>query len=606
MSRPKADRRRPRIAEPVSGVTIAEAFYARVSATPDHIACIHHRDGSWRRVSWMQLSIEVDRWRREFARMGSLAGERIALSLKNGPDWIACDIAAMAQGLVTVPLYQRDSADNARHILRQSGAGQMVIDCAERLRAITGDGEPFTALATVWLTDGGERAADMPSGSRILPAPNDAAPDIPRLPLSADAEGLATIIYTSGTTGLPKGVMHGHRELLWSARALHRVNPVVEDDVFLSILPLAHCFERIAGWLLPMLTGATIAYVRSIDHLHDDFTTIRPTVMLAVPRLFERIRTRIERETANHPLRTMILRKTLQIGWRRRLARQGERAENGLFAGLFWMAIGRRVAARIKDIFGGRIRLLISGGAAIDEKTARFIAAMEIPFLEGYGLTEAGAAVSCSTPDTWRIGRIGHPLPDVELRIDADGELLVRSPGLMRGYWQDPAASDKAIDLDGWLHTGDRAALVDGYVRILGRIKDILVLSNGENVTPTSVEAALQSHPLVLQACVLGDNRPWCCAIVVVDMDAWSRWMGSKGYDATDPNERQARALLLTEFGETMKALPAFARIRAIHAETEPWGPDGGLLTPTLKAKRRSIEERYAAEIEALYRSRET
>ncbi len=577
--------------------TIPQAFWERVSATPDAPAYLQYQDGAWQSLSWREVGKRVARRAAIFARSELTAGDRVGLFLPNSVDWVVSDIAALSQGLTTVPVYTRDSATNICHVMRDSGAKCLVTDTAERWKSLGKERQNLPELAFVLSLNG-----DQDTDERIVACeePSDET-DVPLSDGSNDPDGLATVIYTSGTTGPPKGVMLSHRAFLWNASAVNEVNALTTDDLLLSILPLAHAFEHTLGYLNPMLANAPVAYGRSVEHLAEDMLTLRPTVMLAVPRLFDRVRARIEEKANSSAISRTLLKWSVNVGWERSVEQGGNADKQSAIRRLFWYFIGRRLASRVQDAFGGRMRMMICGGAPLSADTSRFMAAMELPLLQGYGLTEAGPAATGSKIEERRTKSVGFALPGCELKIGERGELLLRSPGVMMGYWNNAAATADVLDKDGWLHTGDVAEIIDGRVYIKGRLKDILVLSTGENVNPNPIEASILADGIIDQACVLGDEKPWCCAVVVVNQQTFAAWATKNGLNAADPKDKKLCEALKNHLVARMNDIPPFARIGGVVIEQKPWELDSGLITPTLKAKRPRVAERYAQEIEQLY-----
>ncbi|MCA0927929.1 AMP-dependent synthetase/ligase [Ruegeria profundi] len=589
---------------PTSGVgdalcqTIPEAFEARVSDTPDSPAYIQFVNGAWQTLTWRMVKERVDKRRAAFAQTGLRSGDRIGIFLPNGVEWIVTDLAAMSERLVTVPVYTRDSAANICHVLNDSGAALCVTDSIDRWEGLGPDRKSLTELSHVWLLNG-----EQPSRGRAIACPDPAKGRHQQDPGEfGSPNDLATLIYTSGTTGAPKGVMLAHKALLWNAATVGKINPISNKDLFLSVLPLAHAFERTLGYICPMLANSPVAFTRSIQELAQDMETLHPTVMLAVPRLFERFHDKVISEAEGSLISRKLLAWTEAIGWHRRQVIEKNLPPPSTMAKLYWSLIGKRVARRVHAAFGGQIRMLICGGAHLSADTSRFFAAMEIPLLQGYGLTEAGPAVTGSTIEDRRCDSVGFTLPGSELRIGDRQELLVRSPSAMIGYWNNPDATNDAFDQDHWLRTGDAAEIIDERVYINGRIKDILVLSTGENVNPTPIETALAANPLVDQVCVLGDGKPWCSAVVVVNVPKFQAWCRGLDISLADPMPEQVRRKLVKFLAIGLEDIPPFARIRDIVIETEPWGLESGLITPTLKPKRPQILARYERAFTKLYR----
>ena len=579
------------------GLTIPGLFEARVAMTPGATAYLLHDGSVWQPVSWCAVSKRVGCVRDALALTGLKRGDRVGLYLANGVDWISADVAAMSEGLVTVPLYTRDSATNIRYLIEHAGVRLCMTDTTERWNELVASGGQPQTVDYIWvLEETGPRplkSSGCNAGSLDRADANRTAEVQKARARAIRRENLATIVYTSGTTGRPKGVMLSHGAILSNAQSSADVSEVRRSDLFLSILPLAHGFERTLGCYLPMMCGATVAFSRSTALLKEDLAAIRPTILLAVPRLFERIAQAIRSEARKRPFARFLLANTERIGWTRHLAAYEKYSTLGLFAQIFWFLFGQRISRRVLGVFGGKLRIVLSGGAPLSQETFRFMLAMNVPLIEGYGLTEAGPVVTGSTLKGRRLGSVGRPLPGVEVRLGDRGELLVRTPSSMLGYWRNQEATDRTIDPEGWLHTGDVAELREGHVFIKGRIKDILVLSTGENVNPVPAESALLSDPLVDQVCVLGDGHSRCSAIIVVNPNEWATFIKANGQMLSDPNAPELRRALLKHLEGRMEALPPFAWIRDVYIELKPWSQESGLITPTLKPKRRKIADRY-------------
>jgi long-chain acyl-CoA synthetase len=415
--------------------------------------------------------------------------------------------------------------------------------------------------------------------------------------LAADAT--ATLIYTSGTTGPPKGVMLSHFAILWNCEAATRFIAPLPSDVFLSFLPLAHAFERTLGYYLPMIGGATVAYARSVDTLREDLGTIRPTVLLAVPRIYERIQERIRQESDRSFVKGALVRLTTDIGWQRHEARRHRAPAPGLGRHLLWPLLDKFVARRLLRALGGRLRVAVSGGASLPPDTARFLVGLGLPLVEGYGLTEAAPVVTATRLGEILPGSVGQPLHGLDIKLGDQDELFVRTPSVMKGYWQDEMATAAAIDAEGWLRTGDIAEIRDGRVFIKGRLGERLALSTGEKVMASAIEAAIRRDPLFDQVCVIGEGRPCLAAVVSLNPTRWKSTASEVGVDAQAPNT--ASKAILYRIGRLLSDLPRPAQVCAVHLVLEAWTVQQGLLTPTLKVKRQAVEERYASAIEAVY-----
>lgn len=605
---------------PAAGArTLAGLFAQRVDRTPCAVAYRDFADGAWRAHSWADIARTVSRWRAGLAGEGLTPGERVALSLPNGIDWVCFDQAALALGLVTVPLYTTDSPGNMAHILADSGARLLLLDSDAQWHALLEHGTPLPALKRVLCRSrtGACNEARVCSMQDWLPGRSDGdavpyaatavdAADGPIEHADADPDATATLVYTSGTTGPPKGVMLSHRNILSNAEAILVRIPARPDDVFLSFLPLAHAFERTVGYYLPMMAGCTVAYARSIEQLREDLLTIRPTVLLSVPRVYDKIYFALQEKLGRYGLKRLLFEATLAIGWRRFAAAQGRRAPPGPLARLLWPLLRRLVAAPVLGRLGGRLRVAVSGGAPLSETVAKCFVALGLPLTEGYGLTEAGPVVTNVELERFRPGSVGLPMPGVSLRLGPEQEIFVRGPNVTKGYWGQPEATAAAIDADGWLHTGDVGAMdADGFVRIRGRLKEIIVTSTGEKVPPTDMEAALTMDPLFDQAMVVGEGRPYLTAVLVLAEQPWRQLADKLGHDAEDPAALADPFVLAAaqdKVDHRLRDFPHHAQVHGLHLTRTPWTIDNGLITPTMKLKRDALMARFAPALDALYR----
>jgi long-chain acyl-CoA synthetase len=586
--------------------TLWALFRARVQHTPEAVACRAY-DGDrkgWTDHSWAAVAARVERLRAALAGAGLRPGDRVAVLLPNGPDWVCLDLAAQGSGLVVVGLYPQDTAASNAVMLGDCDARLLLTDSAARWQALSPLRAEFPALERVWIRESptsqtaaiaglavhglDEVLADAP----VPPAPHDASPG-----------DVASLIYTSGGGGRPKGVMLSHHALLWNARAAAAVIPPRPDDVFLSVLPLAHAFERTIGYYLPMLGGCTVAYARSARDLADDLAALRPTVMLGVPLLFARVAAAVRARAAGNIVKRQLLGLAATVGWRRFLARQ--RRRRGGPALLLWPLLDRLVARPVRAALGGRLRVAVSGGAPLDAGVARLLIGLGLPLIEGYGLTEAAPVVAANRLDDNWPGSVGRPLQGIVLKLGAQDELMVRTPSVMSGYWKDSARTRQVVDPDGWLATGDIAELKDGRVFLRGRLADMVVLSIGEKVKPEAVETALTADPLFRQALVVGDRRPFPVAVIVLDEAAWRLFAAGRGLDPRAPNHPASRSELQARIAPLLAALPRYAQVRALHLTLAPWTVEAGLLTPTLKLKRERIAPLFAQAIDALYAAAE-
>lgn len=590
--------------EPISCATartLHGLFARRLALTPQRIAYRQCEHQIWREYSWQALREPIARWQKALSGEGLRRGDRVAVCLPNGIDWVCFDQAALGLGLVTVPLYNTDSAGNMAHILEDSDARLLLLDSEDQWQPLSAMTDRLPDLRRVLC-----RQAGGICGDGIIQHVDDWLPATGGALLSStdDPDTLATLIYTSGTTGPPKGVMLSHRNILCNAEAVLRRIPARASDSFLSFLPLAHAFERTVGYYLPMMAGCSISYARSIEQLREDLVAVRPTVILSVPRVYEKIYLAIQAKLGESGLKRQLFDKTVALGWQRFEANQDRATRTGLGDRALAMLLRPLVARPVLARLGGHLRVAVSGGAPLSPAVARFFIGLGLPLTEGYGLTEAAPVVTATEPADCIPGYVGLPLPGVETRIGERGELQVRAPSVMQGYWKQPEATEQVIDVDGWLSTGDLVEKRNGYLRIRGRLKDILVTSTGEKVPPNDMEMALSMDPLFDQAMVVGEGRPFLAALLVLCQIHWQRLAAGLSLDADDPRALADPRVLSSAQARVehcLASFPGYAQVHALSLQTQPWTVENGLLTPTLKVKRSALESRFADVIDGLY-----
>ncbi|MFP4682146.1 MAG: AMP-dependent synthetase/ligase [Ectothiorhodospira sp.] len=587
--------------------TLAGLLRERIRRNPDRIAYRQHDPdrGAWVPRTWAEVGREVSRWQAALQREGLSPGDRVAVMLRNCQEWVIFDQACLGLGLVTVPLYTDDRPDNIAYVLGDAGARLLVLGGRlqwRRLQEVRERLETVQRVVTVQRIEPGE----FPEEPRLMAldewAPPDGGGELMIRDVAPDA--LATIVYTSGTTGRSKGVMLTHQNILQNAYAAQQCAPMGPEDLFLSFLPLSHTLERTGGCYMPMMVGAQVAFARSVQGLSEDLLNLRPTVLISVPRIYEliygRITTGLESRSA---LERLLFRLTVGVGWRRFEHQQGRAGWHPKV--LLWPLLKRLVADKVTARLGGRLRYAVCGGAPLPPPIARFFIGLGLPVYHGFGMTEASPVVSVNRPDDNLPASVGRPLPGVEVRIGPQEELLVRGPSVMQGYWNNPQATADTLDAEGWLHSGDKARFDEqGHLFIIGRIKDILVLGNGEKVPPADMEMAITLDPLFEQAMVVGEGRAFLSALVVLNPEEWHRLAEELALDPEDPEALRGRKVekaLLARVAGQLKAFHAYAQIRRLTPVLDPWEVDNGLLTPTMKLRRPLILERYAPQIEAMY-----
>lgn len=561
---------------------------------------------SWHSLSYAQLMVRVMEWRRAYAAMNLERGTRIGILMPNSIDHACADQAALANGLVPVPLHAIDTPGASAFILSDSRAKVLVTNKLTRWKQIKAAGGDLQDLTAVIITE--DEVDDETGMVRGLSEWLAASTHVVELPEGPKEDDLAGIVYTSGTTGRPKGVMLTHGNIVSNVKAtLECVFPQV-GDIFLSFLPLSHTFERTAGYYLALATGCTIAYNRSVLLLADDLKTIRPTVIISVPRVYERIFARVhDKLKKSRPAARYLFDWAVEIGWRDFCRRNHLPVEH---TGRAWLdglmrPLVRKVSSTLLDQFGGRLRIAISGGAALSSKVARTFCGLGLPIIQGYGMTEASPIIAGNNRTLNQPNTVGKPFNNVEVRLGEGDEIQIKGPSITRGYWNRPDATADAFTEDGWFRTGDVGGFNElGLLSIKGRIKEIIVTSTGEKVPPADLEAAIETDPLFSQCYVIGENRPYLSLITVVNPDEWASFAKSCGVDPADPaslDNPSVKTAALKRAKTAAGEFPHYALPRAVVLTQEPWTIENGLITPTLKLKRGPLSKKFANVIAQLY-----
>ena len=583
-----------------AAVTLDGLFRLRVERTPDLVAYRDYNEahGNWRDYSWAQIDRQVARWQDALAADGLQAGDRVAVMLGNSPEWVTYDQAALGLGLVVVPLYPQDRADNVAYIIADAGCKVLLIDGADQWQELAGVKAQLGTLVRIVtvrrVADAGDHRVT--SLAEWLPEGGTATRHVTR-----DATSLATIVYTSGTTGRPKGVMLSHRNILSNAEGACSVLVAGHDDTFLSFLPLSHTFERTCGYYLAVMTGSTVAFSRGVSQLADDLQAIRPTLLVSVPRIYERVYGRIRAALdAGPPLRKRLFALAVRIGHARFEHAQGRGPWRAAF--LLWPILDALVAKKILARLGGNMRAAISGGAALPPEISRVFIGLGLTVLQGYGLTETSPIACANRPHDNLPDSVGTTIPGVEVRIGEANALMVKGTNVMLGYWNNPEATRAILGSDGWLNTGDTARIDErGHVFITGRLKEIIVLSNGEKVPPVDMENSIMRDSLFEHVMLLGEGKPYLSVLAVLQAENWSKVAAAAGLQAEPLGGKRVEELLLARIAAQLREFPGYAQVRRVHASAEPWTIENGLLTPTLKLKRAKVMERFNAEIDRMY-----
>jgi long-chain acyl-CoA synthetase len=546
--------------------------------------------------------------------LGVAPGDRVAIVSESRPEWVIADLAILCCGAITVPIYPTLSAPQVRYILQDSGARAAIVSTRHQLEKIQDVRHQLPGLGAVVLMDG-FAPTDSPSvlsfesvaerGHARMTGEWGAGKEFRDRTRAIEPEQLATIIYTSGTTGEPKGVMLSHANLVSNLLDAEVVLDLSHEDVALSFLPLSHGFERLASYLF-LYMGMTVVFAESFDTISRDIQAVRPTLLTGVPRVFEKVQARvIEKGLAEPGLKAKIFRWAIAVGEARARAELRGK-EPGMFARLQSSLADRLVFEKIRAGVGGRIRFFVSGSAPLAVSTAEFFYAVGLPILEGYGLTETAPALAVNPLHKPRAGTVGPALPSVELRIAEDGEILARGPNVMIGYYNKPEATAEAVK-DGWFHTGDIGTIdAEGYLKITDRKKDLLVTSGGKKIAPQPIEEILKRNPLMSEAVLLGDRRKYAVALIIPSFAMLERRLKELGRPPGTREELVVRPDVLALYQEIVdginRELAQYERIKKIAILPAEFTIASGELTPTLKVKRRVVEERWHGVIEALYK----
>ena len=589
--------------------TLTGLFYACVDTHDKRDLLRRKRDGTWRDISSGEVRGAVEALSMGLRSLGLAPGDRVAILSENRPEWVYADLGTLCAGGVVVPVYPTLTAPQVHSLLNDSEARVAVVSTAAQAQKLAGARDRLPRLEQVVSVDGpplpGTLGLDelLARGRQALAADPGA---VRSRAGEARPDDVATIIYTSGTTGEPKGVMLTHGNLASNVEAAARVFELTAADVALSFLPLCHVFERMAGYYLMLSRGVTVAFAENVEQVPANMLEVRPTVMCSVPRLYEKMYARIhEKVAADPPLRRRLFAWAVGVG--RELARrQRARSQPGPLLRLQGLVADRLVFSRIRARTGGRLRIFVSGGAPLGREIAEFFGAVNVLILEGYGLTETSPVITVTRPDDLRPGTVGKPVHGVEVHIAPDGEILTRGPHVMKGYFRKPEATAEVLDADGWFHTGDIGVLdEEGNLVITDRKKDIIVTSGGKNIAPQPIENAVKANPLVAEVVMVGNGRHFPAALVVPSFPGLTAWAAERGIASGDRGELvrhpEVMALYQGVVEEAGRDLAQFERIKRIALLDRELTLEAGELTPTLKVRRRVVEQRFKDLIDRMY-----
>jgi long-chain acyl-CoA synthetase len=590
--------------------TLNELFFGAIDRFGSKRAALQFKaGGAWHDITHQELARRVKLTAMGLRELGVRPGDRVAILSGNRPEWAIADFACLTARCADVPVYPTLPPRQVAYLLRDAAAVAVFVADARQYEKVAEARAEAPDLRHVILFEGGVDGPGVLTLQALQQLGASAEARYPSYEAEARAvrpDELATLIYTSGTTGDPKGVMLTHGNFTSNVLAALQVLPLEPQDTALSLLPLSHSFERMGGHYAMIQAGVTIAYAESFDTIAANLQEVRPTITLAPPRVFEKFYARVlDNALAGGALKRRIFH------WAKRAAeRWAEHALAGrpVPAGL---AARRRLADRlvfskVRSRVGGRIRLFVSGGAPLAPEIGRFFYAAGLPILEGYGLTESAPVIALNPPDGPRFGTVGKAIPGVEVRIAPDGEILARGPNIMKGYYHNPEATREMIDADGWLHTGDIGTLdADGYLSITDRKKDIIVTAGGKNIAPQPIENLVKLNKFVANAVMIGDKRRFPIMLIVPDQAALEGWARERDLPAGDYGALLRHPDVVTkvehEVMANLRDLASYETPKKLALLEHDFTIERGELTPTLKVKRRIVEQTYAADIERLY-----
>jgi long-chain acyl-CoA synthetase len=580
---------------------LTDAVFDNAEQYPDSVAFRRKVDGEWQPVTAADFAEEVRSVAKGLIARGVQPGDRVGLLSKTRYEWTLCDYAIWTAGAVTVPIYETSSPEQVSWILGDSGAVAVIVETPLHKGVVDQIRDDLSDLRDLYVIEAGGVDELIGSGKDV------SGDEIENRRRSLDGTSLATVIYTSGTTGRPKGCQLTHGNFVFDATTTTEGlrNLFSDDASTLLFIPLAHVFARIIQ-VGCVINRVTMGHSADVKNLLDDLGVFRPTFVLSVPRVFEKVYNGAvakAREEGGAKARIFAAAEAVAVQYSEAL----DRGSVPPHIKLTHMLFDRLVYGRLRALLGGEVEYAVSGGAPLGARLGHFFRGVGVTVLEGYGLTETTAGATCNLPDAIRIGTVGRPIPGCTVKIADDGEILIRGDNVFRGYWHNETATNEVITEDGFFHTGDIGELdEDGYLRITGRKKELIVTAGGKNVSPAVLEDRMRAHPLVSQAMVVGDNKPFIAALVTIDPEAFPQWKREHGKsesaqieDMTD--DPDLRNEIQKSVDEANKAVSRAEAIRKFRILPVDFTEDGGQLTPTLKLKRNVVAKEFAGEIEALY-----
>ena len=590
--------------------TLTKLFFDAIDQHGNKSAALRYKaGGAWHDISHAELLKRVTRFALALKRLGVKRGDRVAILSENRPEWAITDYACLSIGVTDVPVYPTLPANQVKYILNDSGAVAIAVSTAAQLAKVQEIRGQLPGLKHVIAFDADATGPGVTPIADILKLGDEAerageGKTFREDALTAKPDDLATIIYTSGTTGDPKGVMLSHDNIYSNCADAMPPFGLSDNDSTLSFLPLSHIFERMAGHYAVFAAGCTINYAESIDTLVVNLGEVHPTIVMSVPRVYEKIYARALENALASPVRKRIFFWAKDVGEKCADLILDGRQPSGALA--FQYAIAKKlVFSKMHARVGGKLKFFISGGAPLPADIARFFYAAGLPIYEGYGLTETSPVIAVNNPSRRKLGTVGPIIPNVTVKIADDGEILVKGPNIMKGYYNKPDATREAIDAEGWFHTGDIGEVTDGMLRITDRKKDLIVTAGGKKIAPQPIEGLLKKNKFVSNAVMLGDKRKFALMLVVPQYEHLEPWAKHKNLVWKDHRELirlpEVRDKMEREVMGELESLAKFERPKKIIVLEHDFTIESGDLTPTLKVKRKVVEKKYQQQIDAAY-----
>jgi long-chain acyl-CoA synthetase len=594
-------------------LNLADMFFCKRQDFPSHTAYRYKKDGQWVSLTFIEAVEQAEKIAAGFAFYGVEKGDKVALISKNRVEWALIDYAALALGAALVPVYPTLLKDQVQYILNDSEAKIVIVEDKDQIDKVNIIRDELDKVEQYFYVEKIVDTDNIPwhdldsledkGDSFLKKNPDYITNSIQKI----KKEDIATIIYTSGTTGEPKGAILSHKNFLSNLDCVSQLFECYPEDVFLSFLPLSHILERTAGHYFSCYHAAMVAYAESVDAVAANMQEIKPTLMISVPRLYEKMYSRVlEAVDSGSPLKRKLFHWSIKVG-RDYLKLIKEKEAVPVSMKIKKEIASKLVFSKLKDRVGGRLRYFVSGGAPLSAEIGEFFSAAGLIILEGYGLTETSPGISFNNPESYKFGTVGVPLPGYEVKIADDGEIMTRGDHVMIGYLNKEAETKEAIDEDGWFYTGDIGFIDDeGYLTITDRKKNIIVTSGGKNIAPQPIENKLVTGKYIEQAVVIGDNRKFCSAVIVPDQETAKKWAQNANIDYNDItaliNYPKFNEVLQNEIDLLTEDFSSFERIQKILLVATPFSIESGELTPSLKVKRKVVEEKYASQIDELYK----